>query len=67
MRYGKNTNVQTVNKPKINENHIEFQTSRLIIKPTSLEDADLIYLIMNSPKFMKYVGDRKINSIQDAK
>ena len=56
-----------MNKPKINENHIESQTSRLIIKPTSLEDADLIYLIMNSPKFMKYVWDRKINSIQDAK
>ena len=67
MRYCKNTNVQTVNKPKIKENYKEFETRRLIIKPTSIEDADLIYLIMNAPKFMKYVGDRKINSIQDAK
>ena len=67
MRYVKNTNVQTVNKLKIKENYKEFETRRLIIKPTSIEDADLIYLIMNAPKFMKYVGDRKINSIQDAK
>ena len=56
-----------MNKLKINENYKEFETRRLIIKPTSIEDVDLIYLIMNSPKFIKYVGDRKINSIQDAK
>lgn len=56
-----------MNKIKTKENYKEFETDRLIIKPTSIEDADLIYLIMNSPKFMKYVGDRKINSIQDAK
>ena len=45
----------------------EFETERLYIKPTSIQDAELIYEIMNTPKFMKYVGDRKINSIKSAK
>lgn len=45
----------------------EFETERLIIRPTLEEDAKLIYELMNSPKFIKYVGDREINSIDDAK
>lgn len=44
----------------------EFKTERLIIKPTSEQDTELIYELMNSPKFIKYVGDRKIGSIEDA-
>jgi len=46
--------------------HREFETERLLIRPTLEEDAELIYQLMNTPKFIKYVGDRKINSIQDA-
>lgn len=56
-----------MNKLKSEEIYKEFETGRLFIKPTREEDADLIYLIMNSPKFIRYVGDRKINSIHDAK
>ncbi|MCG2459233.1 GNAT family N-acetyltransferase [Flavobacteriaceae bacterium F89] len=44
----------------------EFETERLLIRPTLEEDAELIYQIMNAPKFIKFVGDRHINSIQDA-
>ena len=43
-----------------------FKTKRLIIRPTSEKDAELIYQLFNSPKFIKFIGDRKINSIQDA-
>lgn len=46
--------------------HKEFETERLLIKPTSVRDAELIYQLMNTPKFIKYVGDRNINSIEDA-
>jgi len=44
----------------------EFETKRLFIKPTVEEDASLVYELMNTPKFIKYVGDRNINSLQDA-
>ena len=47
--------------------HREFETERLLIRPTLEQDAELIYQLMNTPKFIKYVGDREINSIEDAK
>ena len=43
--------------------HKEFQTERLLIRPTLEPDAELIYQLMNTPKFIKYVGDRAIDSI----
>lgn len=44
-----------------------FSSKRLIIRPTFEQDAELIFQLMNTPKFIKYVGDRKISSINDAK
>ena len=43
-----------------------FQSKRLIIRPTLEQDAELIYQLMNSPKFIKYVGDRQLYSVKDA-
>ena len=44
-----------------------FETERLVIRPTQEEDAELIYQLLNSPKFIQYVGDRNIDSIETAK
>ena len=44
-----------------------FTSKRLIIRPTFEQDDKLIFQLMNTPKFIKYVGDRKISSINDAK
>ena len=44
-----------------------FTSKRLIIRPTFEQDAKLIFKLMNTLKFIKYVGDRKISSINDAK
>ena len=44
-----------------------FTSERLIIRPTFEQDDKLIFRLMNTPKFIKYVGDRKISSINDAK
>ena len=43
-----------------------FETERLIIRPTSKEDASFIYVLMNTPKWHKYIGDRNVNSISMA-
>jgi len=47
-------------------NYMSFQSDRLIIRPTLEQDSDLIYQLMNFPKFIKYVGDRQLYSVEDA-
>ncbi|MCP5061797.1 MAG: GNAT family N-acetyltransferase [Ignavibacteriae bacterium] len=44
-----------------------FETQRLIIKPTEPKDAELIYRILNTPKYFEFVGDRKVTSVEKAK
>lgn len=42
------------------------QTQRLNISVITLKDAPFFVELMNTPHFKKYIGDRNINSIQDA-
>lgn len=53
------------NLPKKEDNNI-YETERLIIRPMSLEDADLILELYNMPKFIKFIGDRHIRTLSDA-
>ncbi|MFD2513460.1 GNAT family N-acetyltransferase [Pontibacter locisalis] len=43
-----------------------FETERLIIRPTAYEDASFIYELLNTPKWLQFIGDRKVNSLKDA-
>ena len=45
----------------------KFETERLILKPTSEEDAEFIFELFNTPKWIKYIGDRNIKTVEDAK
>lgn len=44
-----------------------FETERLILKPTSEEDAEFIFELFNTPKWIKYIGDRDIRTVENAK
>ncbi|MCK0147848.1 GNAT family N-acetyltransferase [Arenibacter sp. F26102] len=44
-----------------------FETERLILKPTTEEDAAFIYELFNTPKWLKNIGDRNISSPEMAK
>jgi RimJ/RimL family protein N-acetyltransferase len=44
-----------------------FETERLILKPTTEEDAEFIFELFNTPKWIKYVGDRNIRTVEDAR
>ncbi len=44
-----------------------FETQRLLLEPTSPIDADFILELMNTPKWIKYVGDRELHNIEDAR
>lgn len=43
-----------------------YETERLIIRPMSLDDKEFIFELYNRPKFIKYIGDRKLKTISDA-
>ncbi|MFT5647537.1 MAG: ribosomal-protein-alanine N-acetyltransferase [Aureispira sp.] len=47
--------------PKIHE------TERLVLSPTSIEDAAFVLALLNSPKWIQNIGDRKVHSLEDAK
>lgn len=43
-----------------------FETERLILRPTSIEDAEFILELLNTPKWLEYIGDRMVRSLEDA-
>lgn len=49
-----------------NKKEAKIETERLILEPVKLEDAAFIFELMNCPKFIRFIGDRNINSIEDA-
>ncbi len=51
----------------MNQKYKSFETERLKIRPTTEIDASFIYELINTPKWIKYVGDRNIHSIDKAK
>lgn len=43
-----------------------YETERLILKPITLEDSDFVYELLNSEKWLKYIGDRNVKTIEAA-
>lgn len=48
-------------------NYLLFETERLILRPTTALDAEFILELLNTPKWLKFIGDRKVNTVADAK
>ena len=46
--------------------HKHCETERLLIRPTDLTDVDFLYRLMNTPKWLHFIGDRNIHSPEDA-
>ena len=42
------------------------KTQRLIISKVTLQDAPFFVALMNTPSWLKYIGDRNIKTIEDA-
>ncbi|MBF2709902.1 GNAT family N-acetyltransferase [Flavobacterium soyangense] len=43
-----------------------FETERLLLKPTSKEDVGFILELFNTPKWIEFIGDRKVQNSTDA-
>jgi RimJ/RimL family protein N-acetyltransferase len=46
--------------------NFQFETERLILRPTQLEDAAFIHRLMNTPKWLQYIGDRNVHDEEAA-
>ena len=44
-----------------------FDTERLTLIPTSEDDAAFLLELFNTPKWLKYIGDRNIRTVDDAR
>ncbi len=46
--------------------YLIFETDRLLMRPTGVEDAAFILELLNTPKWLKFVGDRNVHSEEEA-
>jgi len=44
-----------------------YETERLLLKPTSEADAAFIFELFNTPNWLKYIGNRNVLSIENAR
>jgi len=44
-----------------------LETKRLVLREFTLDDAPLILKLVNTPTWLKFIGDRNIHTIEDAK
>lgn len=52
------------NLPKKENNF--YETERLLIRPVAVDDTDIIFQLYNMPNFIKFIGNKNINSLSDA-
>ena len=45
---------------------ISYQTNRLTLRPTGIEDAAFILELLNSPDWIKHIGDRNVHTKEEA-
>ncbi|WP_299113714.1 GNAT family N-acetyltransferase [uncultured Winogradskyella sp.] len=43
-----------------------YETERLDIRPVIIEDATFILELMNTPKWIEYIGDRNVRTVEEA-
>jgi RimJ/RimL family protein N-acetyltransferase len=44
-----------------------FETERLILQPTNEDDADFIMELLNTPKWLSFIGDRNVHTPDEAR
>ena len=44
-----------------------LETERLILRRLTLDDAQFVVALLNEPSFLRYIGDKKVRSLEDAR
>ncbi|HHB79105.1 MAG TPA: N-acetyltransferase [Saprospiraceae bacterium] len=45
----------------------ELETERLFLRPTAIDDAEFFFELLNTPKWIQYIGERHITDMESAK
>ena len=45
----------------------DLETERLILRRFTVDDAQFILTLVNEPSFLRYIGDKKIRKLEDAR
>ncbi|MBJ6119541.1 GNAT family N-acetyltransferase [Pontibacter sp. BT310] len=48
-------------------NYRSFETERLLLIPSTEDDAAFVLELLNTPKWLQYIGDRKVHTLEAAK
>jgi len=51
---------------RVTDISFHYETTRLILRPVIIEDAEFYFHLMNSPKWVQFIGDRHLKSPEDA-
>jgi RimJ/RimL family protein N-acetyltransferase len=44
-----------------------LETERLSLRPISVDDAEFILALLNEPSFLRYIGDKQVRNLEDAR
>jgi len=44
-----------------------LDTERLLLRPITVDDAEFILILLNEPSFLRYIGDKQVRNIEDAR
>jgi RimJ/RimL family protein N-acetyltransferase len=44
-----------------------LETERLSLRPMSVDDAEFILALLNEPSFLRYIGDKQVRNLEDAR
>ena len=45
----------------------ELETERLLLRRLTVDDAAFILTLLNEPSFLRYIGDKKVRTVDDAR
>ena len=46
---------------------MNLETDRLIVRPITVDDAPFILTLLNEPSFLRYIGDKQVRTVKDAR
>ena len=45
----------------------DLETERLLLRRLTVDDAEFILTLLNEPSFLRYIGDKKVRNLDDAR
>ena len=44
-----------------------LETERLLLRPSTTDDAPFVLTLLNEPSFLRFIGDKKVRNLEDAR